>query len=297
MALSSNTTASASNFSSCSKSARASFRSPSCVAISSLVVTIFCLRAEMCSFRSFASSVIRLMVALVLVISPLRSSMSFLFLLSARWQRSRCAMSACSSLRRRAIMLSMDWMTLSKWPLALTCTASFARLRLWKRPARAFSFSYAAERLLCEFSADNCRKLPVAFSKVFCASRLWRIMTAWAMPRSSSVRSRVRSDHSAALSLQAALVSAKKASSALSSSAVVSRTMVVSASCLVLSAFSKFCFSNVFCSVSSSACFVAMSCSCAFCWSASSTLAFSKSAVKASYMPFRTPWICVDCGA
>mmetsp|Transcript_96460 Transcript_96460/g.268041 ORF Transcript_96460/g.268041 Transcript_96460/m.268041 type:complete len:228 (-) Transcript_96460:807-1490(-) len=227
--------------------------------------------------------------------------MSFLFLFWLPWHRSRCSMSACSSFRNRAIIRSIDAMTLSKWPLAITSTASFASPRLWLCWARALSRAKALARppSLCPAVcwAESCMKFVVAFRKTSWEVLFERIRMALFMPSISSVRSRSRVDHSQVFFLNAVLRAATNALVAFSSAFASSRMSVVTARSSVLAALVKIRVLCVSFNVCSSSCFVAISTSKAFCWSASSALAFSSPAAKASYMPFRTPWICVDCGA
>mmetsp|Transcript_76986 Transcript_76986/g.198254 ORF Transcript_76986/g.198254 Transcript_76986/m.198254 type:complete len:261 (-) Transcript_76986:761-1543(-) len=241
----------------------------------------------------------RLISSCVLVLVWSRSSSSFLFFLAAPWQRSRCAISSCSSSRRDPIMLSIMVITLSKWPPAFAATAMRPRLALPKRAASDRSFWYALALRLWRVppAAESCSSVVLALAKIVCASGLVRIFSASAMPTSSFVRSRERTDHSSDLTLQPCCVSSKKTSSAFSCALVSSRSVVVSASFFVLSASSLWCLSSVSCSVASSSFFVAMSSSYDFCFPASSPLPCSISPANASYMPFRMPWICVDCGA
>mmetsp|Transcript_64284 Transcript_64284/g.162953 ORF Transcript_64284/g.162953 Transcript_64284/m.162953 type:complete len:290 (-) Transcript_64284:214-1083(-) len=117
------------------------------------------------------------------------------------------------------------------------------------------------------------------------------------MPWSSSVRRRLRWAHWLALVRQVSLVSAKKISSASSCSLVSSRLALLSAKSLVLVALSIVCDCKVSCNASNSAFLVSINAAKVFAFFDSSAFDFSKSEAKVSYMPFRMPWICVDCGA
>mmetsp|Transcript_120856 Transcript_120856/g.385931 ORF Transcript_120856/g.385931 Transcript_120856/m.385931 type:complete len:305 (+) Transcript_120856:758-1672(+) len=247
------------------------------------------------------SPVRRVISAAAFSMAWLRSSMSFLFLFSAPSQRSRCSMSARSSLRSSAIIVSIDARTLSKWPPFLSSKARRAKPRFLYSEATLFSLANAAERSFLSAPCcleESCKNMVVcAASKVFMLSGSVKMLMAWEMPVSSSVRRRVRTAHSLALVWQPDFVSAKKASSASSCALVSSRISLLSANFLVFWASSPVCWSKVACKVSDSLTFVAISASKAFWSSASAALAFSMSPMKVSYMPFRMPWICVDCGA
>mmetsp|Transcript_9021 Transcript_9021/g.25923 ORF Transcript_9021/g.25923 Transcript_9021/m.25923 type:complete len:233 (+) Transcript_9021:790-1488(+) len=231
--------------------------------------------------------------------SEWRSSTSFLLLSLAFWQRSRCAMSSCSSWRRTAIIPSMAAMTLSKWPPDFNMCATSAVFELLYLAANCVSFDTTAVRWSPSKrrAADNCMKVVAERSKISFASSLDKMAMALSMPASSSVRRRVRSLHSVALFAQPSFMSANKASSAESCSLVTSKICWLSDNCLLFVASSRVCCSKVAWSVSASAIFVRIKSSWDFCASASSAFDFSRSPTKVSYMPFKMPWICVDCGA
>mmetsp|Transcript_69154 Transcript_69154/g.202971 ORF Transcript_69154/g.202971 Transcript_69154/m.202971 type:complete len:260 (+) Transcript_69154:379-1158(+) len=197
-------------------------------------------------------------------ISCARSAMSLAFLFSARSHLSLCAMSSASSSRRTVIMLSMEVMTLSKWPPLWTEDAILAMFRLWDLPARILSLLKTVLRMVTvALSAatflESWTKVVVALVKVALASSLLMISIALPMPMSSSVRRRERSDQSLALSLQVDLVASKNSSSALSCCLVSSRSVSSVASCLLLRAWSSSWVSRVASRVACSALLVAIS--------------------------------------
>mmetsp|Transcript_9018 Transcript_9018/g.25913 ORF Transcript_9018/g.25913 Transcript_9018/m.25913 type:complete len:289 (+) Transcript_9018:204-1070(+) len=269
---------------------------------SSRVALMSSLRAEISSSNRFASSSKRSMVLPAFSMCAFKSSMSFLFLPSAFWHRSRCAMSSCSSLRSTSTIASIAAITLSKCPPAFNMCAIFSALSLPNFADNCASFVAAAARRpsgppRTRRVAESCTRVVEERSKIFFASSLERIWTHLAMPASSSVRSLVRSLHSAAFTWQPSLVSAKKTSSAANCSFVVSRIPWLSANFLDLLASSAVCCSSVACKASASCSFVRINSSWDFCASASSALDFSRSPTNVSYMPLRMPWIWVDCGA
>mmetsp|Transcript_57555 Transcript_57555/g.160259 ORF Transcript_57555/g.160259 Transcript_57555/m.160259 type:complete len:311 (+) Transcript_57555:600-1532(+) len=310
MALSSKAMASMSSLSAWLNSLASLFRSFRDTAISFLVALIASSSAAISPRRSSALSFIRWIEFEALPIAWLRSSMSFVFLFWLPWQRSRCATSSCSSLRRTSIILSMATITESKCPPASTRRAMFKSFVARAAPcslvavSRSLEPAAALRRAAREFlpedpapTASSCNSVVVAFSKILLATGLASTSMACAMPWSSSVRRRDRSAHCVALPLQAVVASAKNASSALSCACVSSRRCLLSARSFAFVALSPLCKANVAFNVACSVFFVAMSPSNAFCSSASSALAFSKELVKASYKPLRMPWIRVDCGA
>mmetsp|Transcript_34757 Transcript_34757/g.90929 ORF Transcript_34757/g.90929 Transcript_34757/m.90929 type:complete len:259 (+) Transcript_34757:622-1398(+) len=207
--------------------------------------------------RSVSSVFMVSMAALAFSMSRWRSSLSFLFLFSEFWQRSRCSMSIASSLRNRAIIESMSAMTLSKYPRVVAAVAILATAPL--RYILAMFCSAAMPLLPTRLLEDTCSSVVEEFVKTATDSSLLRISTALSRPWSSSVRRRTRSLHTLAFSWQPSLVVAKKASSAFSCSWVSSRRSLLSAICLALVALSNSCLSNVSESVASSALLVPMS--------------------------------------
>mmetsp|Transcript_121795 Transcript_121795/g.191183 ORF Transcript_121795/g.191183 Transcript_121795/m.191183 type:complete len:298 (+) Transcript_121795:622-1515(+) len=290
-------TASVSSFKACRNSASSLLRNSNSSSWLFLVALMSLFTAVISVSTSVFLLPIRPNLSSALSISWPRSSNSFLFAFSLFSQISRCSMSSCSSFLRRPIMSSIMPMTLSKWPPFLTATAILAKPRLWNCDAKVFNRPYAlvAPLLALCFCIDfNCKNVVVAFAKIFCADSLVNTLIAASMPCISSVRKRVRVDHSLAFVWHASFVSAKNASSAFNCSTVSSFNTSLSFSCFVFEASSLSCFCNVACKVSSSCNLVAMSSSNDFWLSASPALSFSKSAVKASYIPLSMPWICVD---
>mmetsp|Transcript_9013 Transcript_9013/g.25894 ORF Transcript_9013/g.25894 Transcript_9013/m.25894 type:complete len:236 (-) Transcript_9013:640-1347(-) len=233
------------------------------------------------------------MVLLPLLMASSRSSVSSLFLARDFSQRLLWAASSFSSCRNMSIIFSMAVMTLLKCPPERTSKASLASLKLCMLFATPESLRKAssrwptAEALLLR--DDNWTNDSAEASKVFVLSGSERIWTAFAMPANSSVRTRVLSAHCSAFSLQPTFVSWKSASSSFSCRFVSSTNSLSSACSLVLLASSL----SVCCSVSSkvfsSAFFVSMSRSKDPWDLASSAFAFSKLAMKESYMPLRMP--------
>mmetsp|Transcript_9007 Transcript_9007/g.25871 ORF Transcript_9007/g.25871 Transcript_9007/m.25871 type:complete len:242 (-) Transcript_9007:115-840(-) len=239
--------ASASSFIACLNSStsvlRISKRSARCLRVS----LMSSLRTEISSSKRFASSSRRSMVLPALSMCALRSSMSFVFLPSAFWQRSRCSMSSCSSLRKFAIIWSMEAMTLSKCPPERMATASCAKPKLWYRWAK---FANCALRTDCSKPARFgvaliWMKVVVEAWKVFRASGLVKISIAFPTPISSSVRRRVRSLHSSAFFWHPTFTSSNNFSSAANCFLASSKSSSVSASRWFFCARSNSCCCNV----------------------------------------------------
>mmetsp|Transcript_69152 Transcript_69152/g.202961 ORF Transcript_69152/g.202961 Transcript_69152/m.202961 type:complete len:201 (+) Transcript_69152:510-1112(+) len=200
MALPRRATASASSFMACLNSSTAWLRISSRSSMLSFVSLMSFSSASIAVSSSLFLSPMRPRAASDFFISWARSAMSLAFLFSARSHLSLCAMSSASSSRRTVIMLSMEVMTLSKWPPLWTEDAILAMFRLWDLPARILSLLKTVLRMVTvALSAatflESWTNVVVALVKMAWASGPLMISIALPMPMSSSVRRRERSDH------------------------------------------------------------------------------------------------------
>merc|ERR1719487_1119047 len=101
----------------------------------------------------------------------------------------------------------------------------------------------ASNVFACLRMEDSCTNVDVEASNVFAPPD--KILMAVCMPLSSSVRRRVRTDHSVAFVWHASFVSSKNASSAANCAVVSSRSTSLSDNFFVLAAESVSCFCNV----------------------------------------------------
>merc|ERR1719353_1557861 len=135
----------------------------------------------------------------------------------------------------------------------------------------------------------SCARVLAEAAKVARASSEVRILSAFSMPSSCSVRRRARSSHSFDLPLHESRAVSKKSSSILSWAWVAERSSSFSESMVDFSAFWP--SLSVTSAVQSATCFSfsAMRSSNAFCLADSSLFDFSRSAEKVSYMSLRIP--------
>mmetsp|Transcript_121383 Transcript_121383/g.339908 ORF Transcript_121383/g.339908 Transcript_121383/m.339908 type:complete len:251 (-) Transcript_121383:111-863(-) len=242
MACSNKAIAAVSSLTAWRKSATSSLRRSRSSFISVSVWLMAALRVSMSIFSWPARSFERLIFFSALPMALPRSSMSFVFLSAAFSQRSRCAMSSCSSWRRTSIIWSMAAITLSKCPPLRSRTAICAKPMLWylraKLPNLTECERSSALAPLRREVAETWTKVVTDLWKTSRESSFVRMWMASPTPVSSMVRRCVRSLHSSALCLQPALTSSNNFSSASSLTLVSSRSALLSAKALVFVASS-----------------------------------------------------------